>query len=100
LTDVNILALAIDPKMPSRLYAGTAGYYGGGVFDIEQVPPFCVGDCRGTHTVAVNDVITLVNIALGSAQPAACSDGGLPLSREVTIAIITEAVNNALTGCS
>jgi hypothetical protein len=32
----------------------------------------CVGDCSGTQVVAVNDIITLVNIALGAAQPGAC----------------------------
>ena len=58
----------------------------------------CVGDCGGSHTVAVNDIITLVDIALGTAQPAACSKGGLPLGGKVNVAVIIQAVNNALTG--
>ena len=59
----------------------------------------CVGDCNGTHTLAINDIITLVNIALDIAQPAACSNGGLPLGSEVDVAVMIQAVNNALNGC-
>jgi len=52
------------------------------------------------HTVAINDLITLVNIALGTAEPVACAGGGLPIGGEVDVAVIMEAVNNALSGCS
>ena len=58
----------------------------------------CVGDCTGTHTVAINDLITLVNIALGTAQPSACRSG-VASGAEVTVAMIIQAVNNALNGC-
>jgi hypothetical protein len=59
--------------------------------------PACAGDCTGTHTVAVNDIITLVNIALGTVQPSACLRG--VGSGPVTIVVIIQAVNNALDGC-
>jgi hypothetical protein len=59
----------------------------------------CLGDCSGTHTVAVNDVITLVNIALGTAQPSACPEG-IPSGAQVNVALIIQAVNNALSGCT
>lgn len=59
----------------------------------------CIGDCRRMHAVAVNDVITLVNIALGTAQPSSCSDG-IPSGSEVNVALIVRAVNNALNGCA
>ncbi len=58
----------------------------------------CPGDCSGTHTVAVSDVITLANIALGTAQPSACSDG-IPTGTSVDISLIVRAVNGALHGC-
>jgi hypothetical protein len=61
-------------------------------------PAVCVGDCAGTGTVAINDLITLVNIALGSAQPSACPHG-VPSGAEVDIALIVRAVNNVLNGC-
>jgi len=93
-SDVN--ALVVDPTMPGRLYAGTGG---GGVFEIEQVQqPSCFGDCSRTASVAVNDIITLVDIALGTAQPSACADG-VPIGGDVTVAVIIQAVNNALSGC-
>ena len=95
LTNTSVTALAIDPTTPGTLYAGT---FGGGVFDIEQAPPFfCIGDCAGMSTVAISDLITLVNMALGAAQ-AACPNG-VPSGAEVTVALIIQAVNNALNGC-
>jgi hypothetical protein len=93
LPNTNVFGLAIDPTMPGTLYAGT----GGGVFDIEQVSA-CVGDCEGTGTVALDDLVTLVNIALGTTQPEAYANG-LPIGGEVPIAVIIQAVNHALHGC-
>ena len=49
--------------------------------------------------MTVNELITLVDIALGAAPPAACSDGGLPIGGEVNVAVVIQAVNNALDGC-
>jgi hypothetical protein len=46
----------------------------------------------------VNEIITLVNIALGTAQPSACASG-VPSGAEVNVALIMQAVNNALNGC-
>ncbi len=86
-------ALAIDPTIPSMLYAGSDG---GGVFAIDQVS-FCVGDCSGTATVAINDLVALVSIALGD-EVSACPNG-LPADSDVDVAVLIEAVNNALHGC-
>jgi hypothetical protein len=93
LANTYIGGLAIDPTAPGTVYAGT----GGGVFDIEQVSG-CVGDCTGAGTVAISDLITLVNIALGTAQASACPHG-VPSGAEVNIALIVQAVKNALDGC-
>jgi len=90
----SISALAVDLTTPGRLYAATDG----GVFSIQQVA-VCIGDCSGTDSVAVNNLLTLVNIALGTAEPATCPDGGLPVGGNVTVAVIIQAVNNALNGC-
>jgi hypothetical protein len=49
--------------------------------------------------VAINDIMILVNIALGTARPAVCAGGGLPIGGSVDVAVIVEAVNNALVGC-
>ena len=60
--------------------------------------PLCVGDCDGGSAVTIDELITLVNIALGSAQPSACAHG-VPDGAAVDIALIIQAVNNALNGC-
>jgi len=59
----------------------------------------CVGDCSGTGTVAVNNIIVLVNITLGTADISACPNG-VPSSGVVNVAVIIKAVNNALNGCA
>jgi hypothetical protein len=59
----------------------------------------CVGDCGGAGSVSIGNLITLVNIALGSAQPTACPNG-VPNGAQVTISLLIQAVNNALNGCA
>jgi hypothetical protein len=59
----------------------------------------CVGDCGGDGSVTVDEIIIMVNIALGSAQPSACPDG-IPSGATVDITLIIQAVNNALGMCS
>jgi hypothetical protein len=58
----------------------------------------CVGNCNGDPVVMVNELIVLVNIALGAAQPADCPHG-VPSGVSVDIAMIVGAVNNALNAC-
>jgi len=59
----------------------------------------CVGDCSDDDVVTVDEVITLVNIALGIASPASCTSGlpeGVPV---VDVTLIIQAIDNALDGC-
>jgi hypothetical protein len=63
---------------------------------IVDVP--CVGDCNTDGQVTIDELLTLVNIALGSAEAAACPHG-VPSGAEVDIALILHAVNNALNAC-
>jgi hypothetical protein len=67
---------------------------------VSSLQPFsaCLGDCNGNGQVTIDDLLTLVNIALGSAQPLACPDG-VPSGDNVDIALILQAVSNALHGC-
>ena len=70
-----------------------------GAFEADSIPAqVCVGDCSGTATVAISDLVTLVNIALGSALPSACAYG-VPSGSAVSVAFLVQAVNNALAGC-
>src|SRR5205814_192038 len=59
----------------------------------------CTGDCDDSGEVVVNELVTLVNIALGNAQPSACPHG-IPSGADVNIALLVKAVNNALNGCA
>lgn len=58
----------------------------------------CIGDCNGDQIVTVDEILILVNIVLGNAQASACPDG-IPSGVEVDIAVIIQAVNNALASC-
>jgi hypothetical protein len=62
-------------------------------------PGACTGDCDDSGDVTVNEIITLANIALGTARPSACACG-VPGGAEADVALIIQAVNNALNGCS
>ena len=62
-------------------------------------PPVCTGDCDGSGDVTVNEIITLVNIALGSADISTCMAGDANKDGQITVDEILTAVNNALNGC-
>jgi len=69
-----------------------------GTFTVSGVvPPVCVGDCNNDHTVAINELIIGVNIALG--QPASACPAFQNNSGVVDIAQLIKGVNNALGGC-
>jgi hypothetical protein len=62
--------------------------------------PSCVGDCNGNGTVAINDLILGVNIALGSASIDDCSAFDENGNGMVGINELVAAVSNALDGCA
>jgi cysteine-rich repeat protein len=59
----------------------------------------CAGDCNGDGEVAINELITGVNIALGSAPLSACAAIDINGDGDVAINELIAAVNNALNGC-
>jgi len=59
----------------------------------------CVGDCDGNGQVTVDEILTMVNIALGSTPVTACDAGDANHDGQITIDEILTAVNNALNGC-
>jgi len=64
-----------------------------------QAPPSCPGDCGGDGVVTIDELVTMVNIALGSRPVADCSAGDTSGDGEITIDEIIQAVNRALNGC-
>jgi len=62
-------------------------------------PPICVGDCAGSGMVTISDLITGVNIALGSAALDVCPAFDCQGTQLVPISCLITAVNAALQGC-
>jgi hypothetical protein len=60
--------------------------------------PVCVGDCNGNGAVTIEELITLVTIALGSQPASACAS--LPSGSVVDIALLVSAVGDSLRGCA
>jgi cohesin domain-containing protein len=61
--------------------------------------PRCVGDCNDDNKVGINELVTGVNIALGSTPLSACQSFTSGADRSVAVADLIVAVNNALNGC-
>ncbi|HXQ23876.1 MAG TPA: hypothetical protein VN812_19505 [Candidatus Acidoferrales bacterium] len=59
----------------------------------------CVGDCNGNGSVTIDELLTLVNIALDAAPLPSCVAGNANHDGQITIDEILAAVNNALNGC-
>jgi len=62
-------------------------------------PPPCIGDCDGNGIVTVNEILLMVNIALGNLPASACTAGDANHDGTITINEILAAVNSALNGC-
>lgn len=59
----------------------------------------CVGDCNRSGDVTVNELVTMVNVALGNTGRAECLAGDANNDSTITVNEIITAVNNALNGC-
>jgi len=59
----------------------------------------CVGDCGGTGSVNVANILTMVNIALGNLPASDCQASDANGDGQITVDEILTAVNNALNGC-
>jgi hypothetical protein len=59
----------------------------------------CPGDCNGDGTVGIDEIVTGVNIALGTAPSSQCP--GLDANGDgvVTVDELLQAVSHALDGC-
>lgn len=68
------------------------------VFASEMVP--CLGDCNGDGTVRVDELVTGVNLALGTLSRDRCPAFDGNADTNVTVDELITAVNHALAGCS
>ena len=89
----NPLQIIVIPPTPSPTPTNT------------PIPPLCVGDCNRDGEVTVDELITGVNMALGTISPRSCdafcvpSCTGGPGFGPVTVDCIIRGVSNALDGC-
>jgi hypothetical protein len=60
----------------------------------------CVGDCDSSGAVGIDELLTMVNIALGRVPVSACTAGDADGNGRIDIAELLKAVNSALAGCS
>jgi hypothetical protein len=63
-------------------------------------PIACVGDCNDNGVVAVNELVTGVNIVLDRADVAECEDFDINGSNTITVNELVSGVNALLRGCS
>jgi len=63
------------------------------------VPPRCSGDCNSDGQVTVDEILKMVNIALGNTPVTACGAGDTNQDGVITVNEIITGVNNALNGC-
>jgi hypothetical protein len=63
------------------------------------MPPGCAGDCDGSGSVGVNELIRGVNISLGNASLSICPAFDRDGSQTVSIGELIGAVNRSLKGC-
>jgi hypothetical protein len=59
----------------------------------------CAGDCDGNQTVAINELISCVNIALGTSPVSTCTACDVDGDGTVAISELIQAVTKALNGC-
>ena len=64
-----------------------------------DTPTSCVGDCNNDTSVTVDELLAMVNIALGKADVSTCLPGDTNHDMQITIGEILAAVNNALDQC-
>jgi glucose/sorbosone dehydrogenase len=60
----------------------------------------CAGDCNDDRRVSIDELLTMVNIALGTVTISSCSTGDVNRDNEITVDEILTAVGNAQNGCA
>ncbi|MEO8603128.1 MAG: hypothetical protein ABI629_11185 [bacterium] len=64
-----------------------------------RAQPSCAGDCGNDGPVTIEELLSLVNIALDAAPLSACTAGDIDHDGEIRVDEILAAVHVALTGC-
>jgi hypothetical protein len=70
-----------------------------GAIEVTEPPLPCVGDCDGSRTVTIEELLLGVNIAIGSASLPACGVFDGDLDGRVAVSELVRAVTHALGAC-
>lgn len=62
-------------------------------------PRACFGDCSGDGQVTVNEILVLIEIALGAQPIASCANGDIDGDGQISVDELLTAVSLALAGC-
>src|SRR5262245_52754096 len=88
----NTLAFLLALLASANTAVAICGDGGGG-------PASCTGDCDASSSVTVDEIVTMVTIALGDAEVSACDAGDADGNGAITVDEIITAVTSALNGC-
>jgi hypothetical protein len=86
-------------RIVQRFGVGTLGLYLTLAASGACLAQECVGDCNGDGVVAINELITAVNVGLGTDPADACPALNCNTLSLPSVICIIQAVNNALNGC-
>ena len=94
----------MTPRRSTSRRVGTLALIGGALCILFGVTPVsaqdeCAGDCDGSESVGVNELIIGVNIALGNADIGTCLAFDRDGSGDVSIGELIAGVNASLNGC-
>ena len=65
-----------------------------------STPILCAGDCHSDGSVTVDEILLMVDIALGGASVDDCAGGNTNHDSQITVDEIIAAVNSVLDGCA
>ena len=79
----------------------TLNYLNFGVDNCAVSPTLaCVGDCNGDGVVAIDDILTMVKVALGTGDVGQCPSGDANGTGSISVSTVIQGVNSALNGCT
>jgi DNA-binding beta-propeller fold protein YncE len=90
---VIVPAIAVGLEPTSIALANIAGSCG-------AAPPACSGDCNGDAAVTVDELVTMVSMALATVSVSSCPAGDLNHDGAVTVDEILVVVGAAVNGCA
>lgn len=85
-----------NPPLPNEI----GNYIGSQMAAVNLNPVQCAGDCRGDAAVTVDDIVEMVNIAVGDDKVSGCLAGDTNDDGQITIEEILAAVTRVLNGCN